>query len=979
MSTSEDLQSTREHLTQLAHTFVTACPDMRQMAREQAQAILQQYGHADLDPDHVYLNRFNTAQSSPRTFSGWQHSDSPYQSFTLPQLVMHRFDVQDQDNEDLLGYLSGFYSDGADKDAFDERNEIAIAPKDVLEDFWKIDFSEQFHLHMQEFWQTHDEDFRTLAKVNFLSKVVEACIADSESELAKRGRLAAKALTGFELGPLDLQQLGQKNPPQAGYRLCTFDIGGYIATDFLRIEMDDGYQLLYTPGETDALHLFDSRKAMYWWVLMNTNEAANRTRFMSHFALQDHGVKGDNIGLHDMIDVLFYHWGGDDHQCLNQLDQTVSTDAFDHLRDAARQRMADDGRFALRSNTDLRKQLWIGYLKAFARIAGPLAALDWPVALAAVGAGIADMGLNIDQAVNGATTQQREAGTVGAITAAIDVLFNATLLIGAGGGELEAPGELPEPVEGALPSSPERERPPEPVMASPAEIEAWVPEPFKPSETQQLLAPFETNVLLSAPTGTGKLEGIHLEDGNFYALIDDMPYQVRYVGEMKTWVVVDPQNPYSYYQNVPIRLGADGQWQPIPRLGQGGAVPSKLLSLWGRVTHPTTTNTLPRTPYEIPETLQPTLEDAVTSQRDGLLSGRDAYGDPDRDMPFEAFRDIRDKLAADAQGYLASVELPQRPELPALPPQANAKQIIQGIYKHSKGLVIGEDHAGMSSKQFLIDNMAILKKEKVKVLYMEHYMTDFHQADLDTFNATGVMPPRLRNYIISQDIGHRPWGDGRYTFEQVFMAAQKNGIRIQAIDCMASYKQAWLYKAPAGARQQMMNFYAHTVIQADQTLRGSRRWIALVGDSHANTFEGVPGVAELEGAVGLHIEDIDINSAGSIEADPGASIKDERLVEHFVKGDFRLKVPIKGLKTAETSLEVRLKNKGAFTFDNSDNGWRLVHRSNDGRLKFTPIRNEGNRLYIDKPDWPWASGRRLRNRDELRTLLEHRGLTYVQP
>ncbi|MCS5517623.1 hypothetical protein NWF32_30855 [Pseudomonas qingdaonensis] len=80
---------------------------MRQMAREVAVDALKKFARSSLDPDTVYLHRFKAAQSNPRSFSGWEHRELPYQSLTLPQLVMQRFDANDQDNADLLGYRTG--------------------------------------------------------------------------------------------------------------------------------------------------------------------------------------------------------------------------------------------------------------------------------------------------------------------------------------------------------------------------------------------------------------------------------------------------------------------------------------------------------------------------------------------------------------------------------------------------------------------------------------------------------------------------------------------------------------------------------------------------------------------------------------------------------------------------------------------------------------------------------------------------------
>lgn len=974
-----------QELRDLAESLVAACPDMRQMARDTAASILRKHGHPDLDPDHVHLNRFEAAQSSPRTFSGWEHHDAPYQSFTLPQLVMHRFDVHDQDNSDLLGYLSGFYCDGPGQAVYDEHNEIALQPQDVLEDFWDIDFSTLFQERLATFWRDHADNYRLLAKVNFLSKVIETCAADPTSELAVRARRVAKAITGLGVQTPTLTQLRQSNVAESGYRVCTFDIAGYIASDWLRIEMEDGQQLLYTPGDEEALNLFATRKDLYWWVLNNTNHADNRTRFMSHFPLSANDQSGDSVGLNHMIDLLFYNWGGDDHHCLNQVDRTIAGDAFSHLRDSARQRMNDDAHFALRSNGDLRKQMWIGYLAAFAKVFGPIAAIDWPIALAAVGAGIADMGLNIDQAVNGHTTGERQAGVKGAIFAAIDTLFNATMLHSAAG-KIESVSELAGEAEAASGTEPAVQPEPsaetEPVeeleTATVEDVQAWVPEPFRPAEQQALLEPYETNIILSAPEGSGGQPGIYLQHGNIYVLIDDEPYQVRYVNEMRSWVVIDPQNPYSFYRNIPIAMDDQGLWQPLERPGlKGGMMPRKLLKLWGRVTSPSMPEPLPTSAYDIPADMRPRLESSANSPGDErVLNGTMFNPDPEIERANGVFRETRDRLAADAQGYLASVQTPPRPKLPELAREATPKQIIRGVFENSQGMVIGEAHSQVGSKKFLIDNMALLKREKVKVLYLEHFMTDFQQTDLDLFNRSGEMPATLKTYVRSLDLGFRLHGFERYTFENLLLEAQRNGIRLQSIDCMASYRQAWAQAPSPVIRQQMMNFYAHEVIAADKG-RAASKWVALVGNSHANTFEQVPGMSELEGVTGMRVEDIALDQPGGIGNDPGLTVVQDDLSVRRVKSDLRLQVPIRQPEPAGRNFERTLRNIGSFTIDSHDNALQLIHRSNSGQLQYTPILEEGSRFYIDKPNWPWISGRRLRDLQELRTALTNRGLRYV--
>ena len=979
MDSLERQQADRQQLKALAEPLVSACPDMRQMARETAQTILNKYQQTAIDPDHVYFNRFTRAVSAP-TYSGWAHYERPVQSLTLPQLVMQRFTVSDQDNADLLSDYTGFYTDGANKDVFDASNQIPIDPQKVLADFWNLDFSNMFHQRLTAFWSRHADDFRVLAKTSFIAKVMEVCADKPGSALAKRCVAVAGALCGEVSWPTTLAQLHQTAMPQQGYRLRSLDIGGYVASDILRIELPDGAELVYIPGEVDALQLFANRDELCWWVLNQTKKPENRARFMTHFPLSYQAERGSNVGLNHHIDLLFYHWGGDKGRYLNQRNQLIEGDAFTHLRDATHQRMLDDAHFALRSNSDLRKQLWLGYLKAFGQVFGPMAAVDWPIALAVVGAGLADTGLNIDQAINGHTTAERHAAVLGAVFAAIDTLFNATLLASVGS-TLNEPlaevgaGEKPTEIEPLTPSSS-------------SELEASLPEVFRPKMPDQLLQPFETNEILSGDPGSGALEGVYTQNGNFYVLIDTLPYQVRYVGESACWVIVDPESPFSFSRHVPIERTADGTWKPIARNGlKGGKPPKALLKLFGIRTTRAALPPLDVTPYEVPVARRATFKKYNISAENRVITGEHFSFDEEANQVYEEYRQLRDRLAADANEFIRSGALPERPRTPDLPSQARPKQIIRGIYENTDGLVIGESHSALGSKRFLIENMAELKKQNVEVLYMEHYTTDFQQVDLDEFNRTGRMSADLKRYVKHQDFGHGT--EAPYNFENVLLNAQQHGIRIQAIDCMASYIQAWARTPSAVIRQQMMNYFAHLIIEADQLVRGKSKWIALVGNTHANTYEGVPGLSEMQNAIGLRVEDIDIGQPGGIGADPGFLYLAEDISTVRIQSDLLLRSPMRKapvdignlaplLHSAveQSQLEQRLTVAGDFTFVTQDHAPYLVHRSRTDQLVFTPIVRDRNFFYIDKSSWPWAHQYRTPELQRLRRLLERNGMHY---
>lgn len=985
MSLQPEQLDEKESLQGLAAQIAEACPDMRQTARTAAQQLLAKHGLSTLDPDAVYLHRFKTAVSSNKTFNGWQHLEHPFESLTLPQLVMHRFNANDQDNADLLSYLVGFYSDGPDCEVFDERNEVRLDARAVLEDFWQIDFASDFKARLDSFWSKHAEDFRTLAKANFLSKVLQVCAEQPGSVLATCCAKVSQALAGEHAWPPTLAQLHAQTAPGAGIRLCAFDIGGHVASDILRAELDDGQQLLYIPGEIDALQCFANRAELFWWVLEHNNHADNRARFVAHFSLDDRGEKDSAVGLNHLIDLLYQGWGHHDYSALNQLDQHIDEDAFSWLRDKARQRMLDDAHHALHSNADLRKQMWIGYLQAFAKVFGPMAAVDWPVALAVVGAGIAETGLNIDQAINGHTTQERQAGITGAIAAGINTLFNATFLLRAPGEALAKPaaaaGEAEAAAEGAVVEEPASPMGPveEDAPATEAQVQSWVPRPFWPGEPADLLAPFETNVLLTGDPGTGDLEGIYIQDGQFYVLIEEMPYQVRRVGELKSWVIVDPENPYSFYKSQAIRLEADGQWYPVERMGLKGGMLSRLKA-WGRRPPRAKLAELPANPYEISAPARPSLRYVSDLE----LTGEHLdLNDPAKPAAIEQYRAARDRLAQDAAAFMASPELPPRPQIPEVSAADSAQEVLQKVYQNSDGLVIGENHSALGSKRLLVDNMPRLRKLGVRTLYMEHFQTDFHQTDLAEFNRTGKMSETLDRFVSNQDRGHMTDPAGRYNFRRVLVEAQRQGIRIQPIDCMAGYREAWIGKAPSEtARQQMMNFYAHQVIQADLALRGPGKWVALVGDSHANNFQGVSGLAETEGAIGLRVEDASGIRQDRFDVDTGSEKLDKQGKPFKLRSDLRMRAtlaPAQGpaFMRPPRDLELLLSRPGDYTIDNFTGDGYVVSRGRDMSLRRTRILREGNFYYVQRPEWPTVHERRFTQLADLHTFLKMRGMRYI--
>ena len=156
-------------LREQALRFISEFPDVYGQAWSTARQLLLELTGKTFNPDKVWWHRFSLAASSPHTFTGWRHVGTPVESMTLVQLLMHRFTAQDQIAWDELQLYGGFYTDGPDHGAFDERNEVALLPHQVLERFWALDFASVYRQRVERFWVDHSQTFCAMARPRFLA------------------------------------------------------------------------------------------------------------------------------------------------------------------------------------------------------------------------------------------------------------------------------------------------------------------------------------------------------------------------------------------------------------------------------------------------------------------------------------------------------------------------------------------------------------------------------------------------------------------------------------------------------------------------------------------------------------------------------------------------------------------------------------------------------------------------------------------
>ena len=396
----------------------------------------------------------------------------------------------------------------------------------------------------------------------------------------------------------------------------------------------------------------------------------------------------------------------------------------------------------------------------------------------------------------------------------------------------------------------------------------------------------------------------------------------------------------------------------------------------------------PEHPYELPRRHHARAAVVISSRGRYQEPLTGTFRDPEVDRTRLLFYQIRLRLVSDAKAFFNTVTLAPRPAIPQLAPAASHADILRQVYAQSPGLVVGENHYSIASKKFLIDNMPELVKNDVKTLYLEHLKTDFHQADLDTYGQHGIISHNLNAYLKKLYLREGLDSEPAYTFLTLVAAARRYRIKVQAIDCAASYHLAQLGREGYAVRRvETMNYYSTRVIREHQAKNGAHKWIALVGFTHTNTFEGVPGLAELNGAIGLKVLD-------TLPGNPIGTGLDKGRISFlgngnhgcaFLKSDLRLSVEVAASRTfwlprQRQQIDRLLAQPNRYTFTNDPiDGATLFHRSAARELVETSFLSDPDgKLYLRRPEWPEIHEQRFARAKDLIKALENRGLVFVR-
>lgn len=348
---------------------------------------------------------------------------------------------------------------------------------------------------------------------------------------------------------------------------------------------------------------------------------------------------------------------------------------------------------------------------------------------------------------------------------------------------------------------------------------------------------------------------------------------------------------------------------------------------------------------------------------------------------------IQQRMFEDAQAFLKRFVAVQRPPFPELSRQASLETVFTQLHERFDGVVIGESHFALSSKKVIKDTLAIQARNKVKTLYMEHLQAELHQAHLDTFYDTGTLPSSLENFLIRLDDGYNIDPANLNSFTSLVLATRRHGIRVVALDCIASYHPKGIDTGyPNTARHQLLSHGANQIISRHQAQAGAHKWIALTGNTHSNTFQGIPGLAELENAIGLRVMDVAPGTSQGLGRDPGIicapSIHSDI---SLLKSDFLLEVDIPGTApkvpgVSESRLNERLTSRGHFTFDlDVHRQPELIHRASDRQIVRTPLHtNAQGLIFIERPNWTNIHEKPFPTLSELIQALQANHMAYIK-
>jgi len=190
--------------------------------------------------------------------------------------------------------------------------------------------------------------------------------------------------------------------------------------------------------------------------------------------------------------------------------------------------------------------------------------------------------------------------------------------------------------------------------------------------------------------------------------------------------------------------------------------------------------------------------------------------------------------------------------IPVSVPDVPIERSWNSFLDYDRNLVIGEAHADITPKQFLVENMRLLKSKGFNTLFMEHLTQKEHQHLIDYYfkesereifkELEREMPPELMEYLDDLTKGQMDREESRdyldnvskYNFRTIIEEAKKAGVRVVCLETSLKDYKGDSYKSGV-ARTQHFNTNAVGIIEEAMGEFGGK-WMAFTGNTHPRTY-----------------------------------------------------------------------------------------------------------------------------------------------
>ncbi|WP_313455521.1 DUF6543 domain-containing protein [Stenotrophomonas sp.] len=517
----------------------------RYVANALEGAILNQTGVA-IDTTAHYLVRFSGGTASAASPSGFVHD--AHQKTGACRLVECAFDKAKGYPDGGPGSSElGIYT-ADNSTVFDQDTELdGLRPERFLAVVRGLDLRSGYLDVLNDFWKTQRNEVKVCLRGVYMFSAWQQF---ADGSLSARGLQLAIAATGYMLATQAEDRSFQSHLAD-GSHVSWIHIHGAQST-LMRIDQDDGPEvLLYSPGDSVAFREFPDAAQLADWLRRVLRSPQGRSWLEAAFDLDDLQDGWFSNGVSSTLGQppadLFTG---------NSTGPAISgADLFDAMATRIQQHTVNDAGTLLSSVWETRRDLFLRRLQWF-DLLGALVSIAIPEVLPVVALGASlEAGLGIEKSIDGRTEQDRHTGAVDAAWGAAGVVLAAApMALGRMAGKTAALS-----TEEGIRLVPQVH-----AITDAAEVARADP-------LARLSARYAQPADLVVEGARPADNGIHHFAGRHYIRQAGNVYEVTFDRFNRTWRLKNP-NPGLMYQD-PVRLNADGLWEPHNEVGLRGGAP----------------------------------------------------------------------------------------------------------------------------------------------------------------------------------------------------------------------------------------------------------------------------------------------------------------------------------------------------------------------------------------------------------------------